>query len=181
MDIKRIIENNDLVNRVVSVFIDLDDKEKHETGFIIGYDDQYALIAHINPRGEYDGFVVNYLNDIYRIDFNGLYELKISNLYRINNQNHPTIEFDSKSDSILKKMIDYSIKHRTIVTIQMDDVFITGFVTSIFKETVLIDVIDDNGVLNGKTSLDISYIDALSVDTDYEQDILKLYNLHNSN
>ena len=50
-------------------------------GYIERYNDDEILIAHISSHGNYDGFILKHLADIYRIEYAGKYEKKIEKLY----------------------------------------------------------------------------------------------------
>ena len=46
--------------KVANVYLDKEDTCHHLTGYITACNDDEVLIAHINTRGEYDGFVYEY-------------------------------------------------------------------------------------------------------------------------
>lgn len=62
--------------KCLSIYANCDDTEKHLTGFISGYNDNEILISHINSRGDYDGFILIHVGDIFQIDYDRDYEKK---------------------------------------------------------------------------------------------------------
>ena len=72
-----IIEDCWKCKRVASFYFNKEDNCAHLTGFVLFYNAQEIVVAHITPRGEYDGYVYNKLEDLYRIEYHGNYEKKI--------------------------------------------------------------------------------------------------------
>lgn len=55
--------------KIASLYFDKEDNCAHLTGFVHGYNEEELLVAHITPRGEYDGYVLNKISNLYRIDY----------------------------------------------------------------------------------------------------------------
>ena len=56
--------------------------------FVYASKDSELLVEHINARGEYDGFVLNHIYNLCRVDYGHDYDNKISALYRLKIQSH---------------------------------------------------------------------------------------------
>ena len=170
---KKLIEKVFKNKSFVSFYDDVSDSEKHYTGMINAFDETVVLISHANARGEYDGYILKRIDDIFRIDFDGKYENKIKNLYNIKKQNHK-LRIDN-SDEIVNHILQYAIDNRLIVRFEIDNNIIIGFIKSIFDNIIKVKQLDDYGDVLCNTIINIDEVDTISVDTDYEQDIKTLY------
>lgn len=159
--------------KIASYYFDKEDNCKHLTGFVHYFNEQELLIAHITPRGEYDGFVLNRMDGLYRVDYDGLYEKKIQHLYELKNQTHPVVPCDE--EGIVIPLLKFAFENEYLITFEMENDAITGSVDW-FGDYVKLQVIDENGIENGKCIIDIDEVVTISCDTDYEQD-LKILNL----
>lgn len=155
-----------------------DDPIYHLTGYILCSNDDYVVISHINAHGLYDGYILKRTEDIYRIDYDGKYEKRIEALYLLRNQTHNLIsEDDLKYDnSLLELILDIAESTHKIISIEYEDVVISGFVDSFTEELVTLFIVDENGYQDGHTTIYLSSIETIALDTDTEQDILLLNN-----
>lgn len=162
------IENCFKCQQIVSCYFNKDDNCVHLTGYICGFNENELLIAHITPRGEYDGFVLNNINGLYRIENNGDYENKINLLYKIKKQKHPVLNC-SKND-LVSSLLSFSCEEKLLVTLELNNDSITGYVDK-YDNYVKLRVVDEYGKNNGTCIIDIDEIVTFACDTDYEQDI----------
>lgn len=161
--------------KVVSLYLDKDETCSHLTGYIYNYNDSEILVAHMNPRGEYDGFVFEYVCNIYRIDYDGEYEDKIKTLYKLKKQSHPQIEnFES---GILPTLLNFAKNNKLLISIEMDDNSVIGFVDRFDNNRIRIETVNDYGSYSGITVMSLGEIETLVVDTDFEQDLKLLTKL----
>ena len=153
------------------------DQIYHLTGFILVSTDEYVVISHINAHGLYDGYILKRTEDIYRIDYDGKYEKKIEALYLLKNQTHDLITEDDLKDekSPLELILDIAKSTHKIISIEYEDVVISGFVDSFTEELVTLFIVDEYGYQDGHTTICLSSIETIALDTDTEQDILLLY------
>ena len=92
--------------KVANVYLDKEDTCHHLTGYITACNDDEVLIAHINTRGEYDGFVYEYASNVYRVEYDGEYENKIGTLYKLKHQSHP--QFEPDEGNILFSLLKFA-------------------------------------------------------------------------
>ena len=76
---------------IVSLFCDENDQDTFLSGYIMDCDEDWVLIGHITPRGEYDGYILKAIDDIIHIESQGKYEAKMELLYSLKNQKHHQI------------------------------------------------------------------------------------------
>ena len=158
-------------NKIASFYFNKDDNQVHLTGFVHYFNEDEILISHITPRGEYDGYFFNRISNIYRLDYDGDYEIKIQHLYNFKKQSHPCIECDE--NGILFPLLNYAQNNDLIISCELQNDKITGLVNG-YDNWIYISVIDDKGKENGVSILDIDEVITFSCDTDYEQDLKML-------
>ena len=158
--------------KVASFYFNKEDNCAHLTGFLHCYNENEILIAHITPRGEYDGFVLSKIDNLYRVDYSGDYEKKIQLLYKLKSQSHSTVTCDK--DSILFSFLEFANKNKYLISMELENASVTGFVEE-YDDSIRLKVINENGVENGGCVINIDEVITFSCDTDYEQD-LKILN-----
>lgn len=154
--------------KLASYYFNKEDNCVHLTGFVYAYNDNELLVAHITPRGEYDGFVLNKIENLYRVDYDGNYEKKIQQLYYLKKQTHPIIQCDK--NEIVVSLLEFAYENEYLVTLELENDSVTGYVDD-YEDCVSLQVLNDNGDKNGKCIIDINEIVTFSCDTDYEQDL----------
>ena len=169
--IKEIYQNN----YFVSFYDDISNEEKHYTGKINAFDKDLVLISHINSRGEYDGYILKRIQDIFKISFNGKYEDKIKNLYEHKKQSH-TLSLEN-CKNIVKALFQYAISNKKIVRFETENSIVIGYVKKFDNDVAMILQLNDYAEKSSETCLNIDMFDTISVDTDYEQDLDILYSL----
>lgn len=169
----KIIEKCFEEHKVASFYFDKEDNCVHLTGIVHQHNEDELLIAHITPRGEYDGFILNKIGNLYRIDYEGEYENKIQRLYQLKAQAHPTVVCNE--DGILFSLLKFARENQRLVSLELNTDKVTGIVKK-YDNFVQLQVINENGIKNGRCIIAIDEIVTISCDTDYEQD-LKILNL----
>ena len=167
-----IIEDCWKCKRVASFYFNKEDNCAHLTGFVLFYNAQEIVVAHITPRGEYDGYVYNKLEDLYRIEYHGNYEKKIERLYNLKKQTHKMLFYDG--DNILSHLLDLARVSGRLVSLELRNDTITGYIME-YGDYVKVNLIDENGVADGECVINIDEVVTISIDTDYEQDLERLY------
>ncbi len=140
----------------------------HLTGFVRSCDENEILIAHINPRGEYDGFILKHLDDLYRVDCDGEYEKKIQRLYQLKEQSHP--HFDCTEEGALFPLLKFAKETESLITVELEGDKITGFVRE-YADLISLDAVNDFGARCGTVCVEADEIVSFSCDTDNEQDL----------
>lgn len=158
--------------RIVSIYSDRENTDKHFTGYIGAYNDTEILIEHISPRGLYDGYIFISVDDIYQLDCGGLYERKIEKLYQMKRQAHESIEI--KDNAIFYSMVKFAQRKGFIVYAELQDSAVRGFVRECDEDTMRINAVTEYGNHDGICEIRTDEIKIFSVDTEDEQDLLLL-------
>lgn len=159
--------------RIIASFAFEDnDTQKFLVGYIEKYNDSEILIAHISPHGYYDGFILKHVEDVKRIDYGGEYEKKVERLYTIRNQTHDHINtLVLEEECILEPLLDFAKHKNYVVTFDLSDSCVSGFVNGYSDDVVYLEVVNDYGGENGISIINFDEILTISVDTDFEQDL----------
>lgn len=158
-----------------SFFCDQAESGKHLTGYIAAYKEDELLIKHISPSGYYDGFILIHISDLIRVDIAGQYEQKISTLYALREQKHPNL--NCAGECIFLTLMEFAQNNKLIVSLELDDCVLSGFVQSFSEDHVHLEMLDEYGRTDGDTYLLSDDILSVALDTSTEQNI-KLLNSH---
>lgn len=165
--------------KVVSVFTDWTNKTKCSVGFIYTYDKNTVVIQHLTCDGEEDGYAWRKIEDIYRIDLCGKYEVKLKKLYKFKNQKHCELFSNIKFNSNLLQIIYCAEEKSKIVEVSIDidneQELIVGFINCIIEDKIIeIYRVDDYGELDGATIINIEDIISLNFDSKDSKNLLIL-------
>jgi hypothetical protein len=149
---KKILEEAKKQKRIVSIFLDTDDLSSCSVGFVNEVTNEYTRLDSVSPNGESAGQEIKPLDEIFRIDFGGLYEKKIELLY--NNRGKIYEELSSKSpseESLIMDTIKQAKTNNLVVELwsEDDDNSILGYVESVEKSFVKILAVDEYGRNDG--------------------------------
>lgn len=163
-------------NKIVSIYDDAEESDKFLTGYINCYNENEILINHITPSGLYDGFILKQISDIFRIDYDDKYQLKIEKLYLLKHQSHYNININD--ECLLYPILDFALKKHLVIFVSFKKNTVFGFVQSFDNNIINLISIDDYGYNSGKCSICIDDILEFEVDTQEAQDLKLLYELN---
>ena len=160
-------------NVVVSIYCDIENPIKHLTGFIGALDDNLVLINHISRDGYYDGYILIQLSDVHRVDVEGNYEIRLKQLYTIRNQKHDGRFIDQRN--LCLPFFQFGKDKKLILSAEIDDYALTGFLIDYDAEYIKLLLVDEFGVLNGESIVEINEVRSFVMDSSTEQSIKLLY------
>lgn len=165
-------------DRVILIFTNPDATRNFSAGVVSEIFDYEVIINHYLANGNYDGFHVKKISNIYRIETHTKYAKKIEILRQLTNAIHERVD-DVKEDGF-STMLHYALKHKKVVTIELcdsDNNDVIGFVKQINDPYITISMLDENGEFDGETVFLIEHITHIACDGD-EEIVLKQLN-HN--
>lgn len=165
-------------DEMISLYHDKENTFSHLTGFVREFNDEELLIYHVTPFGNYDGYILMRLKDIYRIDREGKYEKSIKKLYKLKKQCHLII--NCNNDELLFSLLDFSKINSFVVTFELNGNTISGFVISYDDTNVYVNAVDPYGNIDSETIINIDDVNMLLVDTEEEQKLKLLNGVENS-
>ena len=157
------------LNYIGSFFCDNAKPNTHLTGYIDGYNEDEIIIKHISPDGYYDGFILVHTSDIIRVDVLGKYENRIASLFSIRKQTHPCINYENSS--LYLSLIDFACANNLVVSVELENTTISGFVLNFNEQEIHIQVVDENGLTDGETIVLVDNVLSFAVDTIAEQNL----------
>ena len=165
--------------QIAAFYTNIDDTSKFSVGYVLDYNEDYFLLAEISPKGLNDGFVVNEINNIIRINVDSRYENKIKVLAEYQKTIHENIEF--QTDDIVFEVLKFAKIKNYIVSIELINsgfYDIQGYVATIEKDNCLINQVTEYGDVDGMAVIKLSDITKISCNSNDEV-TLKILNCSN--
>lgn len=159
--------------QIVSIHTDKKDWSRCAVGFVDGISDLHVCLKSIGKDGCVGGFEVRRLEDIFRVDCDGLYERKLLNLIDTAQISLPA-SLGGSSDLVLD-VLGIAKQQELVVTIWGGDIddSLVGFVHEVNDEAVRISVVDEFGCADGYSWLSLEEIGALDAGTAPEAKLAK--------
>ena len=172
---KKMLENFKKNKKLVSLYSNVENKDTFNVGFIVDYDSKFLLLNSISEYGKYDGILLIYIDDIFRIDIDSNYENKLLRL--LNNKEITNYKF-KKIGSCIEKLFNYAKENNSIISISFFDSDyksdVIGKVKSYNTNLVEICCYDEYGKVDGISYINISEINYASLDSLDEKMITNL-------
>ena len=169
------LENFKKNKKLVSLYSNVENKDAFNVGFIVDYDSKFLLLNSISEYGKYDGILLIYIDDIFRIDIDSNYENKLLRL--LNNKEITNYKF-KKIGSCIEKLFNYAKENNSIISISFFDSDyksdVIGKVKSYNTNLVEICCYDEYGKVDGISYINISEINYASLDSLDEKMITNL-------
>lgn len=174
---KKTIEESYKNHKISNFYFDKENTDKFRTGYVCAYNNEWIIIAHISTRGLYDGFLLYKMQDLFQAETDDEYGKKIKRLYELKKQKHP--DFKDEGDDPLKMFLNFAKERQFIVSLNLEDSYICGYLNDFDDLHICVDVIDDYGKADGKTEVAISEVKEIDCDSYNEQDIKLLHEAEN--
>lgn len=172
---KEMLENFKKNKKLVSLYSNVESKDAFNVEFIVDYDSKFLLLNSISEYGKYDGILLIYIDDIFRIDIDSNYENKLLRL--LNNKEITNYKF-KKIGSCIEKLFNYAKENNSIISISFFDSDyksdVIGKVKSYNTNLVEICCYDEYGKVDGISYINISEINYASLDSLDEKMITNL-------
>ena len=156
---------------------------KFSAGFVLAVSEDDVIIESVSPRGHCDGWILRELDELCRIDSQGIYEEKLMSLYRVRGGAHAR-DFLPATDlgSNLKvELLEAARQNDSAVRIHTGaDEDIEGFVREVGAQTVSIEKFNEYGVSDGDCTLDMESVEGIFVGDDDLQDLKLLARWHDA-
>ncbi len=168
-------------NTIVSVYTNANEPDRFSAGVIEVISIEHFIMKHVTLEGLYDGYIIRRFDDIFRIDFNGQYEQRLSLLYRLQNQHHPNFlknEVDEDTNLFLAALLaaqESLIVTRVSIDETGDQDDIVGFVQGINDSGIIVSEISFEGLADGESVFMIDDIVKMHCDSVEERVLGLLY------
>lgn len=165
--IKTIKENKE----IAAYYTNDSHTDKFLVGYLIEFNDDYFILAHISPQGTYDGFLLKEINSIYRVETKNLYLNKILTLAKYYNTTHEKIDFENKN--LVLEFLLFAKKQNYVVSLELlnsNNLDSVGYIERLEKDYCEIKQLDDYGQLDGFSL--IYYSDIVDIRCNTEDEII---------
>ena len=174
MNFNKILTEAQTRHQVVSVFTNEDDIYKASVGFVAAVDDEYLILFHITEDGEYDGYVLKRMANIFRIDADCEYERRCQRLYGLKKQHHDSLL--QSSDSLIIDFFDWANQSGFVVGVGIRDtgsISVRGLVETIDTQGKLLMLreVTNNGERTGIISFEFSAVERACCDTQEDHNL----------
>ena len=174
---------NDLcVSKEMACFYsDYNKTENCDVGVVLAVNDKEIALQLITPDGNDDGILVTDVDEIFRVERNGLYMDKIKKL--CSNFSLSDISGQIDENSVFESLLKAACTTKEIVSLELVNsgkIDITGFVEAVEDGECTIKQIDAYGYEDGYTYVEISNISRIWYGSEYEKRILRLWNINKS-
>ncbi len=163
-DYLKLLEMLKSSQRLVSVFSDIEEPSTCSVGYIHQFDECWMAMAHITPEGFEDGYIFRKIENIFRIDFDGVYEKKVEYLQNQNLKKHEQLNLCSEKGIFVAAMNE-AMRTKKMMAINVlggDDVI--GSVYSISESFVTMQKFTDFGDEDGLTVIPLEVITKFNYD-----------------
>ena len=157
---------------MVSIYADRNETDVFITGYVVGVDEQFYIIAFVKPDGDFDGFGLRKI-DFCRIDRGGIYIKKREKLVDIKKSKTGK---SFESDDLKRELLVYAFNKETIVSIELVDSGYEdciGLIKSVDDSMCRIQILNRYGETDGVSLIQLSDITGITCD-DSEHRYLKL-------
>lgn len=173
---KEIFDRFKTNNEIISIYVDLEDINAVDTGFVYEVNCDYLILCNLSKKCIYDGLKLFRLKDIFRVDYDTEYE----SFFKKWGTNGKKLECDIaiNNDFILSFLKYSKDNHKVIsVCIEVDpNTGITGIVDEYNEDIVVLNMYTEDAENEGKTCVNINDISSIHLDTNYEKKINQLIN-----
>lgn len=161
-----------------ALYSNFNDTTSFVYGKIIAVNEHHLLIYMISPDGNFDGFLMKKVEDIFRIETGGQYFQKMSRLISEDATAHIS-DIALRADDIPSSLLTASKAMQQVVAIEQMDSGINdviGIVRDISDSCVAVSQIDEYGSADGISYIRASDISQISYMSQDEQRIWRLWN-----
>ncbi len=155
--------------KLVSIFQNPDNPQGHLTGFIYQFDgSDWVIVQNIHQSGWNDGYVAIHLDDIIRIDTDGMFEKCTGRLYTARHSTHYPMPESIRTG---EDLIRYAQQQGKVLGVHLQEEDIYGYVNDYKDGELVLLARNVYGENNGLSYICLSDIILIEFDTLDEQDI----------
>lgn len=148
-------------HKFCGIYTDRSEADKFDAGYIEAFDEEYILMSAVSPDGEYDGYVVIPVKNIFQIDYDNIYLKDVEKFYRYEKKENINL---LGGKSLLIGAMEYAKANRVCCICDFSDYSVMGYLNDITDGCAVINVIDENANLDGYTAVYVGDIRFFSFD-----------------
>lgn len=160
--IRKMLATAEKRKELLGIYTNYQDSTKFAAGYILASDDQFVLLGHIDPKGNYDGYIVKKIESIYLVEQGGKYLQTIGKLFKSKEQRADWgIKRKKGKLDILLMLFNYAKENQLIISLELVDSGnedVMGYIVDIEDNSIVCQTVDDYG---GKGA--IAYFDVRNI------------------
>lgn len=163
----------------IEVYSKIDDTSSFVVGKVLSLDDDYVLLGLVHPTGVYDGYIVLSLGKLYQVKEKSKYISRLLMLMEHKNKFSFLPSLMGKHE-VLQVFMHQAQQAKWVVSIELNNSGyndIIGIIQSVNDTTLEVTEITDNGYIDGKTTVECTYITRISADDVNERQLQLLASL----
>ena len=165
----------------VAIYTNPDAPRSFLAGWVEAISGEHVVLRHLSPEGRYDGYVLKFVDSIFRVDTEGRYIERLSFLFNARNGQFPARlmgEHDENTNLIVEILLAAQREeHLVSVEVAADDVE-NGLVKSVEIDTMTLEVFDYYGAVDREATVHLEAISEVRVDSERLQSLKLLSNWH---
>lgn len=166
---------------LVAIYTNPDNSRAFLAGWVEMISNEHVVLRHLSPHGRYDGYTLQYLERIFRVDTNGRYLERLQFLYNARRQevHAGLLKGANAENSLLVEMLAAAKRNDLLVALEIaaDDNEV-GAVKQINSDSVVIEVLDLLGTPDSETTVLLDAISEIRCDDERLQSLKLLSNWH---
>lgn len=166
---------------LAAIYTNVDSPRAFLAGWVEAVSQEHVILRHLSPEGRYDGYVLKYVDSIFRVDAEGRYMERLQYLFNARNQEFPPrlIGETDEGANLIPEMLLAAQRENLMVAIEVaaDDVE-SGMVREVGFDTVLLEVYDYFGAIDREATIHLEAISEVRVDSERLQSLKMLSNWH---
>ena len=167
--------------KVASIYTDSSETSKFYFGSIAAINDKEIAIHLISPDGEDDGITVMSVDNVFRIETDGLYHEKMKKLCSGFENTVSPCNFPIDNNNISASVLLSASERNLLVSIELLDSGyndVIGFIESITDGECKVKQVDEYGFEDGYSYVSIDDITKISCHTQDEKRIMRLWQIN---
>lgn len=166
---------------LLALYTSPDNPRAFLAGWVEALTSEHVVIRHISPHGRYDGYALEYLERIFRVDTNGRYLERLQFLFNARKQepHGPLLKDVSLESNLIVEMLQAAKKQELLVSLEVaaDDNEV-GSVKALTADSVVIEVLDLLGTPDSETTVLLEAISEIRCDDERLQSLKMLSTWH---
>ena len=165
----------------VAIYTNIDNPRGFLAGWVEAVSGEHVVLRHLSPEGRYDGYVLKYLDGIFRVDSEGRYIERLSFLFEARKQTFPGRLLDTNDDeaNLIVELLNAAQREELMVTVEIAaEDFESGAVKVVGFDTVTLEVFDPYGTIDREATIHLESISEVRVDSERLQSLKLMSQWH---
>jgi hypothetical protein len=166
---------------LVALYSNVENPRAFLAGWVESVSNEHVVLRHLSPEGRYDGYVLKYIESIFRVDTEGRYIERLSFLFNARKQEFPArwLPQTDAEANLIPEVLAAAQAAELMVTVEIAAEDIEhGAVRDIGFDTVTLEVFDHYGAIDREATIHLEAISEVRVDSERLQSLKLLSRWH---